>query len=109
MAVAVKTTAIKASAMEMRSTLLSWHWQQRTVVSTNTVPAGSVHLPSNQPEEPRPMGDQDLTAARICQRPGTLHNRLIVGVTPVELHQMGPRLSHEDRQRQRSTDGKPDL
>ena len=55
------------------------------------------------------MGDQDLIAARICQRPGTLHKRLIVGVTPVELHQMGPRLSHEDRQRQRSTHGQLDL
>ena len=44
-----------------------------------------------------------------CQQPKTLHKTLIVGGIPVELHRAGLWLSHEDRQRQRSTDGKPDL
>ena len=44
-----------------------------------------------------------------CHQPETLHKTLIVGGIPVELHRAGLWLSHEDRQRQRSTDGKPDL
>ena len=42
-------------------------------------------------------------------QPETLHKKLIVDGIPVELHRDGLWLSHEDRQRQRSTDGKPDL
>ena len=44
-----------------------------------------------------------------CHQPETLHKTLIVGGIPIELHHAGLWLSHEDRQRQRSTDGKPDL
>ena len=44
-----------------------------------------------------------------CHQPETLHKTLIVGGIPIELHRAGLWLSHEDRQRQCSTDGKPDL
>ena len=110
MAVAVKTTAIKASAIEGSEALFFDGIENTAIdVSKNTVTAGSVELPRNEPDAPRSDSNKGLTATRICQQPGTLHKRLIVDVTAVELHQMSPRLSHEDRQRQRSTDGKPDL
>ena len=44
-----------------------------------------------------------------CHQPGTLHKKLIVAGISVELHRAGLWLSHEDRQLERSTDGKPDL
>ena len=44
-----------------------------------------------------------------CQQLETLYKTLIVGGIPVELHLAGLWLSHEDRQRQRSTNGKLDL
>ena len=40
---------------------------------------------------------------------GNTARRLIVGAVSVELHRMGQRLSHENRQLQRSTHGKPHL
>ena len=99
MAVAVKTTASKARAIGRSGAPFRNGIGAIPVgVSKNTVPADWAEVTRNEPNE-----------ATACQREGTLRKRLIVGVTPVELHQMGPRLSHEDRQRQRSTDGKPDL
>ena len=44
-----------------------------------------------------------------CHQLETLHKTLIVGGIPVELHRAGLWLSNEDRQRERSTDGKPYL
>ena len=44
-----------------------------------------------------------------CHQPETLHKKLIVAGIPVELHHAGLWLSHEDRQLECSTDGKPDL
>ena len=57
----------------------------------------------------RDPAGQVLRGHPDCHQPETLHKTLIVGGIPVELHRAGLWLSHEDRQRERSTDGKPDL
>ena len=60
MAVAVKTTAIKASAMDGSEALFRDGIEPtRMDVSNNTVPTGSVELPRNKPDATRCVSEQE--------------------------------------------------
>ena len=97
MAVAVKTTASKARAIgRSGAPFLDGIGAIAVGVSKGTVPADWAEVTRNESDE-----------ATACQREGTLRKRLIVDGAPGELNQSRLWLSHEDRQRQRPTHGKP--
>ena len=65
MAVAVKTTAIKASAMNRSEALFRDGIEpKRMDVSNNTVPMGSEELPRNEPDGPWSDRYKNLSATR---------------------------------------------
>ena len=60
MAVAVKTTAIKASAMEGYEALFRDGIEQRPLdVSKDTVPVQSAEAPKTEPDAPRSVSEQE--------------------------------------------------
>ena len=97
MAVAVKTTASKARAMDGSEALFCDVIERTPLgVSKSTVQMESAEVQGEN------LTDQALLASRNTAQ------KLIVGDVPVPLHLVGLWLSHEDRQRQRSAHRKPD-